>query len=179
MKLVEITHSREKTQQGARANAGSCHASCWRTSRASSRRGSSLTLAKVSKPLSAPLVAVFSACFLAGVFGTLLAPQPLNFVAAIFGLISFSLFIPIGRRIDEQKAQPKTTPKRWRIVVNASMFLLALMGSLTVWLVYMFVHYRRIDVGLTIEWCFGLAVMLVLRSVALKRLRASESEEKG
>ena len=33
-----------KAQQGARANAGTCHGSCWRTPRASSRRGSSLTL---------------------------------------------------------------------------------------------------------------------------------------
>src|SRR5688500_3024069 len=34
----------EKAEQGARANATICHVSCWRTSRASWRRGSSLTL---------------------------------------------------------------------------------------------------------------------------------------
>ena len=133
----------------------------------------------MSKPLSAPLLAVFCVCVLTGVFGTLLAPEPFNFVAAIFGLVSFALFIPIGRRVDARKDERKATPKQWRVVVNISAFLVALMGSLAVWLVYMFAHYRHFDIGLAIEWCFGLAVMLVLRSVALKRLRASESEEKG
>ena len=35
-------------EKGARANAGTCHGSCWRTLRASSRRGSSLTLKYVA-----------------------------------------------------------------------------------------------------------------------------------
>lgn len=40
----------ERAEQGARANAGTCHGSCWRTPRASSRRGSSLTLGEEKRP---------------------------------------------------------------------------------------------------------------------------------
>jgi len=39
----------EKAEPDARANAARCHASCWRTSRAIERRGSSLTLGKVGR----------------------------------------------------------------------------------------------------------------------------------
>ena len=45
-RLTLVLHAGHTSQPVARANAGICHGSCWRTLRASSRRGSSLTLGK-------------------------------------------------------------------------------------------------------------------------------------
>src|SRR5579884_3567159 len=48
MARFPVPHSKDENgaEQGARANATSCHASCWRRLRASRCRGSSLTFGK-------------------------------------------------------------------------------------------------------------------------------------
>ncbi len=84
---VSLVENEEKAQQGARANAGTCHESCFRTPRAKPRRGSSLTFGKM--PLSDPYFT--STMMLAGT--TLLWIATLYSIRiAVLGHWSFILF---------------------------------------------------------------------------------------
>jgi Kef-type K+ transport system membrane component KefB len=129
--------------------------------------------------LPVPLVVTFCVCFLVGVFGGFLAPQPFNFVSVVLGIVSLALFIPIGRRIGGQKDRPRDSRTHWRITVGASVVALVILGCLGIGIVCMFVRNSRVDFGLALEWCLSLVVILGLGSRAIKRLRASENEEKG
>jgi hypothetical protein len=137
----------------------------------------------MNKPVSKSFAIVFSVCWLGGIFGTLLAPNPYNVVAVILGVVAIALTIPLLRqaktKTEEEEGKTLYSSKAWTRGIR---FIDSLAVALVAFIAYLTWSFYRVsgDVAVPVGWStfFYAAGFLLIRSMAVKQKEKALARER-